>query len=247
MNNTSPANVSIRHSLLVAMMALAAVNLADAADTFVDAEAVAGVSAPPPAVGGQRMADVARANFARAVAASLGFDPMRFVVVPLSGAEELDSQAALKIADLRAWSALDASRRVLVNGFAGPGPGVRVAFEGFAGGPGVNGGLSALMEAMQVLDPARRLPIDAIVERVAFCLNRTDRAEMLFDAQVLRGSGFEPPAGVRSPSLRTTRQGVLLTYFAMVQGLTGTFDLWKVGVSVAPGYRVQIEREAVRP
>lgn len=195
--------------------------------------------------GGKRTADVAREIFALNLRNSLGLAADSFTVFPPSGLEDAGYHATLKTGPLLAWTAVDADGRALVNGFAGPGPGVAVAFDGFKGGLTHTGGLSALMEAVHFLDPQRRLSTKEIVDRVTFCLNRTDRAEFLFEAQVVRGSGFEPPAVIREPSIRVQNNHVALTYFTMVQGFTGTFGFWKVIVSVVSGYDVIVEREDI--
>lgn len=209
------------------------------------AAALSGRGVLAQASGSKRSEDIAREIFARNIADSLGMEPGSFEVHPPSGLEDAGYHAALKTGPLYAWTAIDANLRALVNGFAGPGPGVQIAFEGFAGGIGHSGGLSALMEAMSFLDPPNRMPLDDIVNRVCFCLNRTDRAEFLFDAGIMRGSGFEPPAAVRPPAIRTQRAHVTLTYFTMVQGFTGTFETWKVAVTVTTGYDVIVTREEV--
>ncbi len=197
------------------------------------------------APGTKRSADIAREIFARSLVDSLGLVPGSFEVHPLTGVENISSLAALKTGPLHAWTALDANLRPLVNGFAGPGPGIQIAFEGYKGGIGRPGGLSALMRAMHVLDPPNRMPLDDIVRRVTFCLNRTDRAEFLFDDDVMRSSGFEPPAAVHLPAITTRRGHVTLTYFTLVQGFTGTFDVWKIVVKVATGYDVIVARQEV--
>lgn len=195
--------------------------------------------------GARRSADIAREIFARNIRDSLGLAPGSFEVHPPTGLEDAGYHAALKTGPLYAWTALDAKLRVLVNGFAGPGPGLQIAFEGFKGSISHLGGLSALMEAMNVLDPPNRMPLDDIVNRVCFCLNRTDRGEFLFDADVMRSSGFDAPAQVRPPAITTRRGHVALTYFTMVQGFTGTFDIWKIVVTVATGYDVIVVRDEV--
>ncbi|MCZ4291534.1 hypothetical protein [Hoeflea alexandrii] len=195
--------------------------------------------------GGKRSEDIAREIFAHNIQVSLGLAPSSFEVHPPSGLEDAGYHAALKTGPLYAWTAVDAKLTALVNGFAGAGPGTQIAFGGFKGGIGHPGGLSALMEAMNFLDPPNRMPIDDIVKRVSFCLNRTDRAEFLFDGDVMRGSGFETPAAVRPPAVRTQRAHVTLTYFTMVQGLTGTFDVWKIVATVATGYAVIVTRQEI--
>ena len=195
--------------------------------------------------GAQRSEDSAREIFARNIRDSLGLAPGSFEVHPPAGLEDAGYHAALNTGPLYAWTAVDAKLTALVNGFAGSGPGIQIAFEGFKGGIGHPGGLSALMEAMSFLDPANRIPLNDIVNRVCFCLNRVDRAEFLFDADVMRGSGFEQPAAVRPPAIRTQRALGTLTYFTMVQGLTGTFDVWKIVVTVATGYDVIVTRQEV--
>lgn len=198
------------------------------------------VAAQP--AGGKRSADVARDRFAAALVRDRGLKPGRFSVDPPSGAEEQGHYARLKTGQLYAWSALDSDLRVLVNGFAGPGPSFDIAFEGYKAGIGEPGGIAALMKAMHVLDRRRALALDAMVLRVAFCLNRPAMGEFLFDAVVMRGSGFEPPDAVRPPALRAKGKGRVLTYFTMVQGNTGTFDVWQVDVSVAPDFRTRVQR-----
>lgn len=192
--------------------------------------------------GGRRSADVARARFAAALVRDRGLTPGAFSVDPPTGAEESGYHARLKTGPLWAWSALDAELRVLVNGFAGAGPGLDIAFEGHEAGIGAPGGLAALMQAMDVLDPRPALAIDEMVLRLGFCLNRPALGEFLFEEEVMRGSGFAPPEAVRPPVLRAEGAGRALTYFTMVQGLTGTFDVWQIDVSVAPDFRTQVHR-----
>lgn len=198
------------------------------------------------AVGAERNADIARDNFARSLVDSLGLASGSFKVDPPAGAEDVGYHAALKTGPLYAWTAYDANLKPLVNGFSAPGPDAQIAFEGYKGGIGRPGGLSALMRAMHVLDSSNRLPIDDIARRVAFCLNRTDRAEFLFDEDVMRNSGFAPPAAVHPPAITTRRGQVTLTYFTLEQGFTGTFDVWKIVVKVRTGYRVAVTRDEVR-
>lgn len=195
--------------------------------------------------GAKRSADIAREAFARNIQASLGLARGSFKVHPPAGLEDAGYHAALKTGPLYAWTAVDRDLRELVNGFAGPGPGIQIAFEGFKSGIGHPGGLSALMEAMSFLDPRNRMPLNDIVNRVCFCLNRTDRGEFLFDADVMRSSGFETPKEVRPPAIRKQRGHVTLAYFTMVQGFTGTFDVWKVSVTVAAGHDVIVARQEV--
>ena len=195
--------------------------------------------------GGRRTADMARTVFARNIESSLGLPVKSFEVLPSPGLEEIDFQARLKTGSLLAWTAQDREARPLVNGFAGAGPGVEVAFEGFRGGVNRPGGLSALMRQMQFRVPARRPPFEAILDRVAFCLNRVDRAEHLFDENAIRGSGFEPPPVAGAPKIEAEHGLVALRYFTMVQGLTGTFDIWKITVGLDKDYAVTIDREEV--
>ncbi|BBK41223.1 hypothetical protein STVA_12430 [Allostella vacuolata] len=195
--------------------------------------------------GGKRTADVAREIFALNVRNSLGLAAGTFDVFPAAGLEDAGYHATLRTGPLFAWTAQGTEGRVLVNGFAGAGPGAGIAFEGFNGGPAGRGGLSALMRAVRLLDPRRRLPTQQIVDRVAFCLNRADRAEFLFDADVVRGSGFEPPPAIAGPSIRVRSGRVLLTYFTLVPGPTGAFEFGKVTVGVAAGYDVGVAREEV--
>lgn len=203
--------------------------------------ASAGSAAAHPA-GGKRSADVARDRFAAALVRDRGLKPGRFSVDPPSGAEERGYHSRLKTGRLYAWSALAPDLRVLVNGLAGPGPGFDIAFEGYEAGIGRPGGLAALMEAMHVFDPRRALALDEMVLRLAFCLNRPAMGEFLFDEVVMRGSGFATPDAVRPPALRAEGRAKMLTYFTMVQGNTGTFDVWQVDVSVAPDFRTQVQR-----
>ncbi len=192
--------------------------------------------------GAMRSADVARDRFAEALIRDRGLTRGRFTVDPPTGAEEGGYHARLKTGRLWAWSALAPDLRVLVNGFAGSGAPSNIAFEGYEAGIGEPGGLAALMVAMHVFDPRRALPIDEMLPRLGFCLNRLDMGEFLFEEEVMRGSGFATPKAVRPPFIRDQGAGKLLTYFTMVQGLTGTFDVWQIEVSVAPDFRTSVHR-----
>lgn len=192
--------------------------------------------------GAKRSADVVRERFAAALVRDRGLTPGRFTVDPPSGAEDTGYHSRLKTGALLAWSALDTDLRVLVNGFAGQGPDLDIAFEGYKAGIGEPGGLAALMKAMHVRDPGRAMGLDEMVKRLAFCLNRPALGEFLFDEEVMRGSGFATPEAVRPPALRAEGAGRVLTYFTMVQGHTGTFEVWQIEVSVAPDFRTEVHR-----
>ncbi len=190
--------------------------------------------------GGKRSIDVAREIFARAVARSFQHELTSFRVLPVS--DPSDVYSSLRFGDLYAWSAEAIGGKVFVNGFASAGADAAVAFEGCVDGLGNLLGLKALMKAMRVNQPPQRMPLTQIMPRVAFCLNRADLGEILFGARVMESSGFAAPEAVVEPSLRPQKSGQMLIYFTMIPGLTGTWEIWKITVSILADDSALIDR-----
>lgn len=191
--------------------------------------------------GGKRGIDVARDIFALAVAHSFKRDPASFRVLPVS--EPSEAYAGLRLGDLHAWSAEVIGGRVFVNGFASAGENAGSAFEGCVDTFGKPLGLAALLSAMRLNEPLQRLSLEQMMPRIAFCLNRPDLGEILFDPKVMESSGFATPDAVTEPRLHPQKSGHMLTYFTMVPGLTGTWDVWQVSLTVMADYVSLITRQ----
>lgn len=193
--------------------------------------------------GARRTIDLARMNFARAVAVAFNREPRSFQVIPLAGVEPGETFAALRTGELHAWTAEEMTGKSIVCGFASAGPETAIAFENYQGGLGQAAGIAPLLRACHVLDRRTRLPVKDLVARVAFCLNRWERGEFLYDPAVAKSSGFESPKGVGPPSLRAQKQGMRLTYFTMIPGNTGTFGYVKVTITIMDDYTTTIDRQ----
>ncbi len=177
----------------------------------------------------------AREVFAAAVSSSLNLKRDQFQVIPVATPSEVYAKLTTK--SLFAWTAVDRDEKDLVNGFAGSEEG-SVAFETYR-----EGGLTELLKACHVLSRKQRIPLGELVERVAFCLNRVGTGEVVFDPKVFRTSGFSPPTAIKKPNLRTLKSGEQLTYFTMIHGNTGTWEVWKVTLTILPDYRVILVRD----
>ena len=59
----------------------------------------------------------------------------------------------------------------------------------------------------------------------------------------MESSGFVTPDAVTEPRLHAQKSGHLLTYFTMVPGLTGTWDVWQVSLTVTANYASFVNRQ----
>lgn len=192
--------------------------------------------AAEPGEGGLRTHEKARQIFAGNVARSLGVKTGSLVVSPL--VEATEPYSVLRTGDLCAFSA--EANRIVVRGFSSAAG--AVAFEHYKAGIGEPGGVAALLEACRVLDKKRPWKTDAIISRIAWCLNRPHQGEMLYDADLLKRAGWTPRKEDRRPKISPKNGGAEIVYFTMKQGFTGTFDIGKVVVTVMPDYAATIER-----
>lgn len=132
---------------------------------------------------------------------------------------------------------------MFVNGFASAGENPASAFEGCLDIFGKPRGLAALLSAMRIDEPTRRLPLEQILPRITFCLNRPELGEILFNQTIMESSGFAPSDAVTEPRLIAQKSGHRLRYFTMVSGRTGTWDIWRISLTVAAGYDATIDRQ----
>ncbi len=197
------------------------------------------LGAVEPNDGGARTQDKARGIFALNVARSFPVKASGLTVSPTNETEE--RYAALKTGDLWCFEARDQKDATVARGFASAEG--AVAFEGYKGGIGQPGGISALLTACGVLDKKRPMKIDKIIARIGWCLNRQPQGEMLYDETLLKRAGWNPRKEDRRSRISLKNGGAEIVYFTMKQGLTGTFDVGRVIVKVAPNYTATIERQ----
>ena len=168
------------------------------------------------AVGDEAALDGAREVFAAAVSGSLKIKRDAIQVIPVAIPSEVYSE--LTTGNLYAWTALYRDGKELVNGFAGLEEGT-VSFAEYP-----DGGITELLKACHVLSRKERIPLDELVARIAFCLNRVGTGEIVYDPKLYKSSGFAVPDGVRKPAMHSQKSGEQFIYFTMIPGNTGTWE-----------------------
>lgn len=161
----------------------------------------------------------ARRAFGVAVAEAYGLDLAAVTVQPAHPGLPDNPFDPLAWGSYRAFRADFASPPGEVHGFASVADGPP-AFARFSRA-GAQGGISAILEAMAVLDPARSAPLEEIVRRIAWCHPGFGRAERHREV---------PWALERGPD------GAMVSYTASRAERTGLVRWRLVVTEIAPGY-----------
>ncbi|MCB1208096.1 MAG: hypothetical protein KDK97_02155 [Verrucomicrobiales bacterium] len=193
--------------------------------------------------------DIALEAFQQAVMRSLKVKASEVIVSPVMERYQAEAPYAnLRTGELWPfWALKNDGVTTLVRGFASADG--QIAFQGYEAGIGQTGGLSDLLKASAILDRRKRLKPEAMAARLLWCLApaKVGTDEQLFDAKLVKQLGWTPPKGVRKAEYHPQKTGVMLIYFTMSQGNTGTLDFHKVSVTVLPNDEMIVQREEVNP
>jgi hypothetical protein len=198
--------------------------------------------------GGKREYDVAMEIFRRNVAASFKMKEADLQISPVM--EDYQAEAPYEGLKTGAmwpfWALKKDGVTSVARGFASADG--QVAFLRYKAGINQPGELADLLSACRVLDRRKRMEADEVAARLLWCLDtaKTGISEHLFDAKEVKALGWTPPKTVRKAEYRAQKTGVMLIYFTMTQGNTGTVDFHKVSVTVLPNFETIVHREDVK-
>ncbi len=196
--------------------------------------------------GAETTYEKARKNFIRHVAASLGVEENSLEANPIN--EEEEFYKSLKTGDLNAFTAEDRARKKTVTrGFSGmttEGQ-ATIAFNGYIAGIGQPGGIADLLKAASALDPEKRMKADDLSKRILWCLDpaKNGTSEKIFDAKHVADLGWEPPEGVGPARYLPQKTGIVILFYSISQGNTGTLNYHKYSITVLPDFKTLINRE----